>query len=114
MEDWDNPAYPFTVFELAGGIRVCRIRVENGELVTFVAGGREVSCPMRPDDCGLPDGALLSYPGTWFWRIDCEFTPLPYGPFKWRFEAEDAARRMVVELMTSDREMLARMLATRH
>jgi hypothetical protein len=112
MEDWDNLAYPFTTFELHGGIRVRRLRVENGELVTYVADKREVFCSwLLPDDCDLPDGALLPYPGTWFWHIDCEFTPLPHGPYLTRWEAEADARRTVAELMADDRQMLARWLA---
>lgn len=98
MEDWDNPAYPFTTFELRGGLHVRRRRVGDGELVTFVVGGREVSCPLQPDDCRLPDGASLPYSGTWFWSIDCEFTPLPYGPYSTQWEAEYGARQTVVEL----------------
>ena len=65
MEDWDNPEYPFTVFELRGGVRLRRIAVDEGALVVFEAGGREVSCPLPPDDGQqLPDGHALTYPGT--------------------------------------------------
>ena len=64
------------------------MRVKDGELIVFQAGGREVSCPMRPDNCHLPDGAALPYQGTWFWQIECEFTLLPYGPYPMQWEAE--------------------------
>jgi hypothetical protein len=114
MEDWDNPAYPFTIFELHGGVHVRRLPVKDGEAVAFVVDGREVACPMRPDDCQLPDGTRLSYAGTWFWQIECEFTPLPYGPYPTRWEAEDGARGIIVDLMNSDREALSTLFATRH
>ena len=94
MEDWDNPAYPFRVFELPGGVRVRRKQVESGSmLVVFEAARREVSCPMQPADAQhLPDGHLLPYPGTWFWYVHCEWTPQPYGPYLSREEAEAGAR----------------------
>ena len=106
MDDGDNPEYPHQVFELPGGVRVRRIQVGHGKLVVFEAGGREVSCPARLDDGRLPDGALLRHPGTWFWHIDCEWTPLPYGPYLTREGAEVAARRAVNGLMISDHETL--------
>jgi hypothetical protein len=62
MEDWDNPEYSFRVLELRGGVRVRRMQAGDVALVVFEAAGREVSCPMWPDDCRqLPNGHLLPY-----------------------------------------------------